>query len=965
MKKRVISLFLVLIIVLGMLPILETETEAYFGNEMMDKGDVDVTEAIMLNMVEFSYKLAEKKGDISFLYDSPAAAFVDEKVRALIGEIPEYGEDLEKVYNASMLLFEAAWDLGNALAQVGRAREELMTASINYAANHQKALINIVSIAYNSGVRDYQQGKARSDEEIISHFSTSNSTDDVVQDLRENADSKIFLFDKESARKIDKVADELASLKKVLMSPVDAYHLGWDVAETMAKSLEVESGNDSVDARLKQLVEMLEGKYFTTTGTSCGNNNCSSCKMINIIGTDYLKSLVNGFVPDSSVVNSGMYHNFGDGNKFVNGASCCGFANFAAWYIFAENKGDKVGFNCVCPEGKPVSFTEEGLKSTGIKPGDVLRISNHPTKGAEGHSAIFIEFADNGIRVLDSNYGREQYGYNRVRTHVIAYQYYSHACVSRAENYDEVSGLPENSYVPDPNSKTQYRYHVYVNENGARNVCPTSGMNSYPGTTYHIEYTEWLDAPLPIDNGQYSGYKHGRLNACASNGCVDEEWTGNRHLDASGNTWFYEETRKVPQNCSHSWDSGTVTIAASCNNGGEITYLCTVCGEITKETLDATGHSYGEWLEIKSPTEYEPGEEQSICANCGDAKVNELPAIGHTHKYNDKVTAPTCTEEGYTTHSCECGESYIDSIVAATGHKWDDGTVTTEPTEDAEGKKTYICSVCRATMIETIAPLGHTHKYASEVISPSCTENGYTKHTCSCGDTYMDSPVAATGHKWDGGKVTKEPTAETEGEKTYTCTVCGGTKTEQTEKLQEIPPVCSHVFKNKYCINCGAREPYEEKVDINYRKIKIVLDGEEITPCDGLGNTVEPFIMSSTGTTYLPLRAVSQALGLYVHWDEPTNTVNLSSGGTVKTGLGPSSDRAGQIRTKITYRNIRVILDGKLLSLVNSLGVSVDPFILNDNSSVYLPLRIIGEALGITVHWDGDTSTVYLITNQG
>ena len=220
-------------------------------------------------------------------------------------------------------------------------------------------------------------------------------------------------------------------------------------------------------------------------------------------------------------------------------------------------------------------------------------------------------------------------------------------------------------------------------------------------------------------------------------------------------------------------------------------------------------------------------------------------------------------------------------------------------------------------------------------------------------------------HAWDKGIITKEATKTEAGEKLFTCAACGVIKTEVIPKISEIPPVCDHVFAYKYCTLCGAREPYEEKVDINYRAIKIVLDGVEITPCDGAGTTVEPFIMSSSGTTYLPLRAVSQALGLNVHWDANTNTVKLSSGGTVKTGLGPASNRVGQVRTMITYRNIRVILDDKLLSLVNNLGVAVDPFILNSNSSVYLPLRIIGEALGLTVNWDGNTSTVYLTSKQG
>ena len=160
------------------------------------------------------------------------------------------------------------------------------------------------------------------------------------------------------------------------------------------------------------------------------------------------------------------------------------------------------------------------------------------------------------------------------------------------------------------------------------------------------------------------------------------------------------------------------------------------------------------------------------------------------------------------------------------------------------------------------------------------------------------------------------------------------------------------------CVPAAAA--YEKTVSINHRAIKIVLNDELIVPCDGEGKTVEPFIMTETGTTYLPLRAIAQALGLYVDWDDATNTVKLISGGRVKTGEGKSGETVGTSNVKVTYRNIRIFLDGEELNLVNRDGVKVEPFILNSNSSVYLPLRIIGEALGLPVHWSGDISTAYL-----
>lgn len=64
---------------------------------------------------------------------------------------------------------------------------------------------------------------------------------------------------------------------------------------------------------------------------------------------------------------------------------------------------------------------------------------------------------------------------------------------------------------------------------------------------------------------------------------------------------------------------------------------------------------------------------------------------------------------------------------------------------------------------------------------------------------------------------------------------------------------------------------------IAYRDITIILDGTILTPVDAAGNTVEPFILN--GTTYLPVRAISEALNLTVTWDGTTSTVILASEG--------------------------------------------------------------------------------------
>lgn len=67
-----------------------------------------------------------------------------------------------------------------------------------------------------------------------------------------------------------------------------------------------------------------------------------------------------------------------------------------------------------------------------------------------------------------------------------------------------------------------------------------------------------------------------------------------------------------------------------------------------------------------------------------------------------------------------------------------------------------------------------------------------------------------------------------------------------------------------------------ENKTLTFRDIKIEINGQRITPKDATGKVVEPFIID--GTTYLPIRAVSEALGLNVAWDNATSTVYLAEG---------------------------------------------------------------------------------------
>ena len=64
-----------------------------------------------------------------------------------------------------------------------------------------------------------------------------------------------------------------------------------------------------------------------------------------------------------------------------------------------------------------------------------------------------------------------------------------------------------------------------------------------------------------------------------------------------------------------------------------------------------------------------------------------------------------------------------------------------------------------------------------------------------------------------------------------------------------------------------------ETAELFYNNIKIYIDGGEIVPTDANGNVIESFTIN--GTTYLPVRAISNAFGKDVEWDGETQSVYI------------------------------------------------------------------------------------------
>lgn len=199
-------------------------------------------------------------------------------------------------------------------------------------------------------------------------------------------------------------------------------------------------------------------------------------------------------------------------------------------------------------------------------------------------------------------------------------------------------------------------------------------------------------------------------------------------------------------------------IPPTCTERGCTVHLC-ACGDKREDSYTPPlGHSY----------------KGGICVRCGILDPNK--DTQHKHDFIPIVTKPTCLTEGFTTYTCSCGECYTKDYVSAVGHKTQlqnakaAGCMTGGYTGDE------VCTVCGKVFKQgsVIFALGHDPQPA-RVKAPTCTESGYTGDLICmrCGDmTQAGKTVAATGHKFFGG----------------VCSVCGTKGAEAVPEFDDVKP---------------------------------------------------------------------------------------------------------------------------------------------------------------------------------
>ena len=123
----------------------------------------------------------------------------------------------------------------------------------------------------------------------------------------------------------------------------------------------------------------------------------------------------------------------------------------------------------------------------------------------------------------------------------------------------------------------------------------------------------------------------------------------------------------------------------------------------------------------------------------------------------------------------------------------------------------------------------------------------------------------------------------------------------------------------------------DHSIVVSENLTKIILDiGNNAYMINGESRTIDAAPSIIDGRAMLPLRAIAEALGAEVGWDESTRTVSITNDGvTVTFAIGED--------------------------LPDNMGI---PQIINDRT--FVPVRYIAEQLGANVVWDGENSSIYI-----
>ncbi|MEM3473545.1 MAG: stalk domain-containing protein [archaeon] len=181
--------------------------------------------------------------------------------------------------------------------------------------------------------------------------------------------------------------------------------------------------------------------------------------------------------------------------------------------------------------------------------------------------------------------------------------------------------------------------------------------------------------------------------------------------------------------------------------------------------------------------------------------------------------------------------------------------------------------------------------------------------------------------------------------KTFTITPNSGYKISNVKvDSVSVGVVSSYTFTN-VSSNHTIEAAFEKEITQTIISLKI---GNKSFTVNGVSNALDSPPVIKNNRTLLPIRAIIEALGGTVDWEEKTKVVEI---------------KLESNYLKLQIGNVNAYVNG-VQKLIDPLNSKVVPEIINGRTM--LPLRFVAENLGCDVQWDGTTKTITIeYTKEG
>lgn len=300
--------------------------------------------------------------------------------------------------------------------------------------------------------------------------------------------------------------------------------------------------------------------------------------------------------------------------------------------------------------------------------------------------------------------------------------------------------------------------------------------------------------------------------------CANTGLTEGSHCAICGEVLITQEETPVLEHTFGDWEELT---AASCTTVGSRRRVCTVCGYVETEGVDADGHDWEDTFTVdKEATCLESGSQSIHCRNCDAVKDSEaIPATGHLFTNYASDNNATCKADGTMTAYCEhgCGaqntiieEGSNEIIAHIPGEAVTEKVVPSTCSRKGSYDSVIYCTVCGIELSrETITADKAAH---TEVIDPAltatCTGTGLTEgsHCAVCGEILLaqiETPVLE--HTFGEWETLKEASCTGKGSRQRSCSACGIKETESIEPSGHDWEQTWTIDKEASCTEAGSR----------------------------------------------------------------------------------------------------------------------------------------------------------------